>query len=847
MSHDVEAIALVLNHLVVLGRATGSEELTEIVLGNLASPLAVRVQGYCGFEIAVRRQKRPASEESFGFIFAAPLDFELAGAVASHAGPLEIEFRSRGRPVGEAAMVVLSLPDLPEDAHDAIELLCEAMQEANPTFAHIVASIDAEEYASARILPHLDSHLVAPGIGFVATGWAENLGEQSVVFLLDKFRLAVHPEQVFLNPRPDVLPDVAGRGGRTDLALHGFTLIDAVDGSRHELRLAALGGSSVQWSSALDLTDIGSTRGLLQMLAEKVPPRDVLRRPASASVLRRFLASLTPRQATSGVFDYQTATGTPDVSIVIPFYRDDFFLVDHLESQRRTDANAEWIFVSDDPGLNAPMDRTCQSRRGNMTKATKLVSLSANLGFGRANNVAFREARSDYVAFMNSDIYWRSFAPIAHGLAILRDDPTVGIVGFVLRYEDETIQHAGMRFEAFPDLDDLVLSVHDGKGLPARQYGAAITSRDVKAVTGALMLVRRSDFGDTVFDEAYVGGDFEDGDLCLQMRARGKRIVLVECDGLYHLERQSIGGGDLHRLFTLVNCTRFAAKWKGSKALLEPPTAGRAAAPALASGNRPGSDSPVPATVFGECAVHAHIFYPDLLAEMFSYLNRPHMRPFDTFITVTDPVTRARVVAEIQRAGRPNIFVDELANAGRDLAPLFIHHRGLFARYKYICHVHTKKSPHTNFGDAWRRYLLDACIGSEASIRSVLAHFESRPTTGIAFPVPYAEIAPFTRLEFNTARIDEILRGINAEWSYQSIAYPAGSMCWLRSDAFEGALDRLPPLSRFEQEDNQIDGTLAHALERCLTLIPRLGGYASLCYRPLPDRQPVSVPARANA
>jgi hypothetical protein len=46
------------------------------------------------------------------------------------------------------------------------------------------------------------------------------------------------------------------------------------------------------------------------------------------------------------------------------------------------------------------------------------------------------------------------------------------------------------------------------------------------------------------------------------MQARGRRVVLVECDGLYHLERQIIGPRSPHRLLTFVNASRFSEKWQ---------------------------------------------------------------------------------------------------------------------------------------------------------------------------------------------------------------------------------------------------------------------------------------------
>ena len=162
---------------------------------------------------------------------------------------------------------------------------------------------------------------------------------------------------------------------------------------------------------------------------------------------------------------------------------------------------------------------------------------------------------------MNSDVYWTSFAPIEYAVRLLKEDPRIGIVGFTLHYEDGSLQHAGMRVKIAPESDGMLMTLHEGKGLPAGRYARETTYREVDAVTGALMVVRRQDFGKEVFDEDYVSGDYEDADLCLQLRARGKRVVLVECDGLYHLERQSIARDATQRLLSFVNRARFSERW----------------------------------------------------------------------------------------------------------------------------------------------------------------------------------------------------------------------------------------------------------------------------------------------
>jgi GT2 family glycosyltransferase len=87
------------------------------------------------------------------------------------------------------------------------------------------------------------------------------------------------------------------------------------------------------------------------------------------------------------------------------------------------------------------------------------------------------------------------------------------------------------------------------------------------AVTGALMLVTRQEFLEHGgFNDRYIGGDFEDADLCLALIRRGRTVGIVRSRQIFHLERQSIrkdAANNVGFARTLVNCERFNRRWGG--------------------------------------------------------------------------------------------------------------------------------------------------------------------------------------------------------------------------------------------------------------------------------------------
>jgi GT2 family glycosyltransferase len=123
--------------------------------------------------------------------------------------------------------------------------------------------------------------------------------------------------------------------------------------------------------------------------------------------------------------------------------------------------------------------------------------------------------------------------------------PDVGAVGARLLYEDGTIQHAGVALGVCGFEDGPGVAGHLGlrqKPADPGYFGQSALTREVSAVTGACLAIRKSVY------EAVGGLDaegltvaFNDVDLCLRIRASGLRIVWTPFAELHHLESASRG------------------------------------------------------------------------------------------------------------------------------------------------------------------------------------------------------------------------------------------------------------------------------------------------------------------
>ncbi|WP_336489402.1 glycosyltransferase family 2 protein [Methylobacterium nigriterrae] len=285
--------------------------------------------------------------------------------------------------------------------------------------------------------------------------------------------------------------------------------------------------------------------------------------PLLECLIRQRNAGL--RQLKAEVISFGARNADPICSIVIPVYgRHDFALHQMLEFAEDPfiGSRAEIIFVLDDPRLAETFVRQADDHSRLIGLPLQIAVSGVNRGFSGATNLGARLTTAPHILLLNSDVIPTESGWLETMLAPLTKSESIGAVGARLLYPNGTIQHDGMDFEWEPSLGAF-LNKHPGMGYPAASDGPSATT--CKAVTGACMLLRRTDF-ETVgmLDDEFLIGDFEDSDLCLKLREMGREIVLVRDVSLVHLERQSfqlIGGGSFRERVVRYNAWRHQRRW----------------------------------------------------------------------------------------------------------------------------------------------------------------------------------------------------------------------------------------------------------------------------------------------
>ncbi|WP_131800189.1 rhamnan synthesis F family protein [Methylobacterium indicum] len=239
-------------------------------------------------------------------------------------------------------------------------------------------------------------------------------------------------------------------------------------------------------------------------------------------------------------------------------------------------------------------------------------------------------------------------------------------------------------------------------------------------------------------------------------------------------------------------------------------------------------------------AIHLHLFYVDLIEDFCdAFANIPF--DFDLHVTTCSEINLqfiARVFSD--RLHNCQVKVDVIENRGRDIAPFVDFLNKNFNDYDFVCHLHSKKSKHTNFGTAWRHWVLDSMFGNEGIVADCLNHLVQNPDVGLLYPDNFFEIKQYIKIDNNELYLDSFFKRINTNnIDYSNVKlFAAGSMMWIRTAAIQNLVEASIDVAEFDKEDNQVDLTLAHMLERAFPLIVQGNGFKTTCCY-LTNRTPI--------
>jgi hypothetical protein len=253
-------------------------------------------------------------------------------------------------------------------------------------------------------------------------------------------------------------------------------------------------------------------------------------RAVSDAVVRRQITGVVEDGPIPYTYYIRRSSPGKPVSLVV-CSRDHKRLFTFLEGQKRTLYPHVELVVVEHVTKGRPLSPLLEG-----TACTR-VPYEGAFNFSLMNNLGAQAAGSELLVFLNDDITphhpdWLELMA-AH---LVR--PEIGAVGGRLLYPSGALQHAG-----------LVLGLQDGVGHPGRgSYSADLMyylqmPRDVSAITGACLGIRRNVFQEVGGFDPTFPVNYNDVDLCLKIVNSGYRVIVDPRIELTHLECGTRRGG----------------------------------------------------------------------------------------------------------------------------------------------------------------------------------------------------------------------------------------------------------------------------------------------------------------
>jgi GT2 family glycosyltransferase len=367
-------------------------------------------------------------------------------------------------------------------------------------------------------------------------------------------------------------------GGKlASLACEVYGLLEAVDGDGSE-RKAELDRAYVDLLQYADSSRSGGQASLdLNAFAVPGSENDPGRSPVQmdsagrAGICGRVSATVdvAADRAPSDGADGCSLPHRIKVSVVVPVFNQPEHVgrcVDALSYANSSAADFEVVVV--DNGSNAHTRELLAGAEARLP-FLRVIRNAENRLFAPACNQGAHASNGEVLVFLNSDTEVQP-GWLEAGLARLRSSPRAGVVGARLLYPDHSIQHGGITFLDSGQGGYDIWPEHRFRYRDANDRAANV-ARQVAAVTGACMFVRREVFEDIDgFDEAY-GMYFEDVDLCMQVQTQGWEVWYEPAVCVVHVEGASSDSrSEIDRL-TQAASHRFFERWgEYVRAFVEP-------------------------------------------------------------------------------------------------------------------------------------------------------------------------------------------------------------------------------------------------------------------------------------
>jgi lipopolysaccharide biosynthesis protein len=227
--------------------------------------------------------------------------------------------------------------------------------------------------------------------------------------------------------------------------------------------------------------------------------------------------------------------------------------------------------------------------------------------------------------------------------------------------------------------------------------------------------------------------------------------------------------------------------------------------------------------------VFIHLYYHEFALDIFKHLHVINT-PLEIYVSTDAEEKKSFINDKFEKSGlSARLECKVMPNRGWDLGPFLVGFSNEIPKYDICLRLHGKKSSHNlnNFGKTWREYLFKEMLRGTKEVDIIINNFILKPNTGIIMPKHWNPIKGWISIGSNYEKMKSLLSKIHTDIEpEQTINYPSGSMFWFKSSALQPLLDLNLGWDDFENSnEDQRDGTLAHAIERSILFFAASAGY----------------------
>lgn len=225
----------------------------------------------------------------------------------------------------------------------------------------------------------------------------------------------------------------------------------------------------------------------------------------------------------------------PVLSICITYYNAPAYLLGCLDSFDRSPPAVSFEFIVVDDASPTPAGEVVRD-----ASQVRILRMETNRGFAGANNAGIATARGKYVMLLNCDTEVRPGA-LDRMVEYLEAHGDAAVVGARLLNADGTFQPQCKRGRLTP-LTGLAYSLGLDRMFPRNRlfgeylmrYASPEETQDVRAVSGACMMVRRSAIETVGILDEHLVMYAEDLDWCYRFKRAGWRVVYLPTANVTH-------------------------------------------------------------------------------------------------------------------------------------------------------------------------------------------------------------------------------------------------------------------------------------------------------------------------